>query len=92
MSWHLTKHKRGSGQQEIQVAIVVEEMKDHWATDSLSWIESFQKRLADIPKKNSFYAVNGYRATPRNQQALEVWKLKATGEYNYIMFTLTLKN
>lgn len=89
MSWKIEQHKRGNGQQEIQVAIIVKEMKDHWSTNSESWISNFKDRLKEVPRKNIFSAELGYKATPINLCSLEVWKMKANGDLNYKMFTVT---
>jgi hypothetical protein len=91
MKWKIERHKRGNGQQEIRVSILVDEMKEHWASDSESWCTTFKDRLQQIPKTNAFPAEYGYKATPRNQTSLEVWKMKTNGDFNYKMFTVTLE-
>lgn len=70
---------------------LVKEMQDYWARDSESWIDNFKSRLKEVKRTNCFSAENGYKATPRNNKSLEVWKLKANGDFNYKMFTVTLK-
>lgn len=89
MKWNIQRHKVGSSQQELQVAIKVREMAEYNATDSESWCDTFKERLKEIKKTNCFSAENGYKATPRNPNSLEVWKLKANGDFNYKMFTVT---
>lgn len=91
MKWIIQKHKVGTGQQEIQVSILVNEMKETWASDSESWSSTFKDRLKQIPKKNAFPAEFFYKATPRNHTSLEVWKMKVNGDFNYKMFTATLE-
>ena len=90
MKWNLQKHKVGSGQQEIHVSLLVQEMQETWAHDAESWCSTFKGRLKDIKRTNCFSAENGYKATQRNHTSLEVWKLKADGDFNYKMYTVTL--
>lgn len=89
MRWRIQYHKVGNGQQELQVSILVKEMQETWAHDSESWCNSFTDKLKEIKKTNCFSAENGYKATPKNHTSLEVWKMKANGDYNYKMFTVT---
>lgn len=89
MKWIIQKHKVGSGQQELQVAIIVGEMQESWACDSESWAGAFKDRLKEVRKKNAFPAEYGYKATLRNHTSLEVWKMKVNGDFNYKMFTVT---
>ncbi len=89
--WTFKKHKVGTGQQELQVSILVQEMMETWASNSESWISTFKDKLKEIPRKNCFSAEYGYKATPRNQYSLEVWKMKANGDFNYLMFTVYCK-
>lgn len=89
MRWKIEQHKRGNGQQEIQVSIFVKEMQDNWAYDAQSFCDAFSEKLKEIRKTNCFSAENGYKATPRNNESLEVWKMKANGDFNYKMFTIT---
>ncbi len=89
MKWNIQTHKVGTGQQEIQVKLLVKEMQDTWATDAQTWGNAFKDRLKLIPKKNCFTAEYGYKATERNHTSLEVWKMKANGDFNYKMFTVT---
>lgn len=90
-NWKLQRHKVGSSQQELQVSIKVSEMENYSTYDSESWCEEFKNRLKEIKRTNSFSAENGYKATPRNPKSLEVWKLKANGDFNYKMYTVTLQ-
>lgn len=89
MKWNIQRHKVGNGQQEIQVSILVKEMQDTWASDSESWCNSFKDNFKKIKRTNCFSAENGYTAMPINHTSLEVWKTKASGDFNYKMFTLT---
>ena len=61
MSWKIEQHKRGNGQQEIQVAIIVKEMKDHWSTNSESWISNFKDRLKEVEKIIMPFLTNLYK-------------------------------
>jgi hypothetical protein len=89
MKWNIQKHKVGNSQQEIQVVLLVKEMQETWASDSETWCSSFKDRLKQIPRTNSFSAEFGYKGTQRNHTSLEVWKMKANGDFNYKMFTVT---
>lgn len=89
MAWKIEQHKRGDSSIEIQVAILVKEMKDYQVSHSQDWIDEFKKRLKEIPSKNASSAENSYKATLRNETSLEVWKMKANGDFNYKMFTVT---
>lgn len=51
MKWIIQKHKVGSGQQELQVSIIVKEMQETWASDAESWAGAFKDRLKEVPKK-----------------------------------------
>lgn len=90
MKWTIQRHKVGNTKQEVQVSILVSEMKNFWASDSESWCRTFKDRLKEIPRTNAFVAEFSYKATPRNQTSLEVWKMKANSDFNYLMFTVTL--
>lgn len=90
MKWTIKRHKVGNTKQEVQVSILVGEMKEFWASDSESWCRTFKDRLKEIPRTNAFVAEFSYKATPRNQTSLEVWKMKANSDFNYLMFTVTL--
>lgn len=88
--WKLTEHKVSSNQQELSVRILVKEMLEINITYSNEWIDRFHSRLKDIKRKNIFSAEHAYKATPRNESSLEIWKMKTNGDYNYKMFTVTL--
>ncbi|UOX35290.1 hypothetical protein LXD69_07165 [Flavobacterium sediminilitoris] len=83
MEWIIQQHKRGNRQQEIQVSILVKSLNNFYAYNAQSWIDHFHNRLKEIPRSNSFSAEYGYKATPRNENSLEVWKMKMNGDYNY---------
>lgn len=89
MKWKIEQHKVFNNQQEIKVSILVKEMAETWANDSETWISAFKDKLKEIPRKNIFSAEFAYKATPRNHTSLEVWKMKANGDFNYKMFTVT---
>jgi hypothetical protein len=90
MKWKIQQHKGGSGQQEIQVIILVKEMQETWARDSESWCNDFKDKLKQIKRSNCFSAENVYTATPINRTSLEVWKMKVNGDSNYKMFTVKI--
>lgn len=89
MNWKIEQHKRGNGQQEIQVSIIVKELADCMASNFDEWNNIFVNRLKSMKRKNIFSADLFYKATPRNLYSLEVWKLDSKGDYKYKMFTVT---
>lgn len=86
--WKITKHKAATGQQELQVCIKVRELEYSNISYAESLIDEFRTKLKEIKRTNNFSADLIYKATPRNHQSLEIWKLTADGDYNYKMFTL----
>lgn len=88
MGWTIERHRVGNGQQELQVSIIVREMIDTWAYNSESWCDHFKKRLSEIPRKNSYSAEFGYMPLPKDQNTVEVWKIKVNGDFNYKMYTV----
>lgn len=91
MGWTIERHRVGSGQQELQVSIIVREMIDTWSTDSGGWCGDFTKKISEIPRKNCYSAEYGYRAVPKDLHTVEVWKMKVNGDLNYKMYTVTYK-
>lgn len=89
MEWIIQKNRIGTGAQELQVSILVQELKQTWAHDAESWESNFKDKLKEIPRKNIFSAEYGYKAIIINRTSLEVWKMKANGDFNYKMFTVT---
>lgn len=88
-NWNLKKHKIGNTSADSHVSLIVKDMDFVQANSSEEWINIFQRRLLEIKKTNSFNPEFGYKATPRNQYSLEVWKMKANGDFNFLMFTVT---
>ncbi len=91
-NWKIEQHKVCSGQQELNVRILVKDLVETTGSTSEEWISLFKSHLKKIPKTNSFSAENGYKATQRNLTSLEVWKMKANGDFNYKMYTVTRIN
>lgn len=90
MRWKVEQHKRGNGTAEIQVAILVKDMQDSYASNAEEWITNFKERIKnEIPVTNTYRAEYSYKATPINLTSLEVWKMKVNGDLNYKMFTVT---
>jgi hypothetical protein len=50
MKWNIQTHKVGTGQQEIQVKLLVKELQDTWATDAQTK-EHLKIRFKLIPKR-----------------------------------------
>lgn len=88
MSWKIIKHKAGSGQQELQVCVKVRELEYSNITYAESLIDEFKQKLKEVKRTNNFSADLMYKATPRNQKSIEIWKMTADGDFNYKMFTL----
>ena len=89
-NWNVVQDKKGNGTAEIKVSIIVKEMAFHQSTTSDGWIANFIDRVKkEVPKTNSYSAEFSFKATPRNLHSLEVWKMKANGDFNYKMFTVT---
>jgi hypothetical protein len=89
MAWNIEEHKVSDSYQEISVSILVKEMKEYQASLAETWINEFEFRLKQIKRSNNFSADNMFKAIPRDLLCLEVWKLKANGDLNYLMFTVT---
>jgi hypothetical protein len=90
MSWKIEQHKRGNGTAEIEVSIIVKEMKDYQGSTVFAWIDNFTNRIKnEVKRTNTYSAEFSFKATPRNDTSLEVWKMKSNGDYNYKMFTIT---
>lgn len=87
-NWKYTQHKRGNGQQEIKVSIMVKELIYNQAHDTETWISLFKEKLAEIPRTNIYSAEFGYRAEAVDEKTIVVWKMKVNSDYNYKMFTL----
>lgn len=89
MNWKLTTHKCSVNKSNIEVKeILISMAENSWATYSEAFIEQFKERLAELPVANSFPAYLMHEATQRNLKSVEIWKLKANGDFNYKMFTL----
>lgn len=91
--WNVIEHKRGNGTADIKVSIIVKEMAYHQSSISDNWISNFIDRVKkEVPRTNTYSAEFSFKATPRNLHSLEVWKMKANGDFNYKMFTVTKIN
>lgn len=86
--WKITKHKNANGQQELQVCIKVRELEFDGSENSTSLHYSFINRIKEIKRTNNFSADLMYGSIPPDEKTLEIWKLKADGDFNYKMFTL----
>lgn len=90
MSWKIAQHRRGNGTAEIQVSILVKDMKDSYASNSEEWISNFKNRVKnEIPVTNSYRAEFGFKATLIDLTSLKVYKMKVNGDVNFKMFTVT---
>lgn len=85
--WILEKKKTGSGQQELQVIIKIKEMVSA-NTSAEAFVSTFKDELSKVRKTNIFSAIYGYRADIINEKNIEIWKMKANGDRNYLMFKL----
>jgi len=85
----ITTFKKGDSKQELEVSALVKEMSiGTYATTSGEFEIAFKQLLKGISKSNNFSADLLYTVTPRNEKAVEIWKLKVNGEPNYKMFML----
>ncbi len=92
MYWKLQYHKTGNASVDSQVSLIVRDMSGEiQARNSDEWISIFERRLKEIKPTNTFRPEYSFKATPRNEASLEVWKMKTNGDFNYKMFTLTRK-
>ncbi len=89
MNWNIKKHRIGSGQQELQVSIVAQELSETYAWDAESWLSAFKDRISNIRRTNNFSAEYSCQGVIINPTTLEVWKSKANGDLNYKMLTVT---
>jgi len=88
--WNVFQEKQGTTTAELRVSIIVKEMAYHQSSISEGWIANFIDRVKkEVPRTNTYSAEFSFKATPRNLHSLEVWKMKANGDFNYKMFTVT---
>lgn len=91
--WNVVQDKKGNTTAELKVSIIVKEMAYSQCSTSEGWISNFIDRVKkEVPRTNTYSAEFSFKATPRNHHSLEVWKMKANGDYNYKMFTVTKIN
>lgn len=88
-NWKITEHQRTDTLMELQVCSLAKELTETWCYNAESWCEFFNNRLNEIKPRNAS-ATLFYKATPRNQKSLEVWKLRLSGDYNYKLYTINL--
>lgn len=89
MGWKVTKHKISNQQQELNVAIMVNELALYTvATYAEFLISQFEEQLEKIPRRNNYSADHFYKATQRNLKSIEVWKTDINGDFKYKMMTL----
>jgi hypothetical protein len=89
MRWEVTQNKRGNGTAEINCAIIAKDMAWSRANNAKEFESEFTKRVAsEIPKTNSYDPTFSFKVKVIDQNALEIWKMKADGDENYKMFTI----
>ncbi len=90
MAWKLEKHKSTSTIREIRVSSLIRQMSECCAAkDSESFTLDFKNKLKFLEVKKTDSDSLFYRSKPIDKHKLEIWKLKASGDFNYKMFTLT---
>ena len=91
-TWTIIKHKTTSQNQELHVCIIINEMARYCPTQLPKDFDYyFKQRLSGVKSKNSYSADLLYKAIPKDEKTVEIWKQKADGELNYKMFTLNLQ-
>ena len=89
MPWKIEQHKRGSSTMELQVSMIVKDMRDDWSYDADTFRSSFKSKLASVPKTNTYSAEFSFDTQKVAREIVEVWKMKTNGDKNFKMFTLT---
>lgn len=85
--WHAEKKKISSNQQELQVIIKMKELLP-LNVGAESFADSFHNELKKIKSKNIFSAEYAYKAFIIDESNIEIWKMKADSDKNYLMFKL----
>ncbi|AYZ12914.1 hypothetical protein EGY05_13690 [Chryseobacterium arthrosphaerae] len=86
--WTKNVKKYGSGKQELQVSFRVTNLCES-NLEADSFIISFKDELRKIKKESCYVAEWLYRAEKIDENTIEIWKLKADSDKNYLMFILT---
>ena len=85
--WKVTVVKQPRSSIELKVSIVVNQTaKIDWIRCSTDWIERFDAELEVLKTGNAFKASHSFKATPRNESSLEVWKINGNGEFKHKMW------
>lgn len=87
--WKVTEHKKSYQSQELKVCSLVQEMARYtFATTAPEFESAFKARINEIPRTNSFSPDLMYRISQRNPKSVELWKMTASGDFKYKIFTL----
>lgn len=85
--WHVIKKKASNNQQELQAVIKTKEICDqNFSAERLK--DEFKKAMETIKRKNNFEASYAYQAEIINPERVEIWKMKANSDKNYLMLEL----
>lgn len=87
--WKITEHVTPKSGQDLMVTILIKELCQlDWISYSQSFQDAFNNRVKEITAKNNYTAENMYKITQRNETSVELWKMKANGDFNYKMYTI----
>lgn len=87
--WKLTIHKSLNGYQDTRVRILVKEIATYSIETYAEAFENhFKARIIEIPRTNNFSANLLYRCKQVNFTTVEIWKMKADGDFKEKVFTV----
>lgn len=84
----IEKFKRKTNLLELQVITKVNDLSE-MNISPISFPDRFKEEMKKIKKTNCFEAEYSYKAEKTAEKTIEIWKMKADGDKNYLMFKLT---
>lgn len=89
--WKKTTIKEPKSSSDLRVSIVVNETcQVDYITYAEQWGEAFKKRLEALRSPGGGHSIaNYYKAKPRNEYSVEVWKLDSKGDYKELRWVVT---
>ncbi|WP_413534052.1 hypothetical protein [Empedobacter brevis] len=89
MAWKVKQHKVVSSSMDLNMSGKLKFLAETTvAKEAGQFEEEFKRELLTIKRTNIFSAEYSYKMTARNPTSVEVWKMKANGDFNYKIFTL----
>ena len=89
MAWKVKQHKEVSSNMDLNMSSKLKYLAETTGAKTAEQLEDeFKKELLTIKRKNIFSAEYSYKMKPRTPTSVEVWKMKANGDFNYKIFTL----